>query len=132
MWLHLWDTRFEFSFNECIFLLAIFLCLILFFILQQAYNAIAVSRQMKLLALNSSNKSSRESSNNSEKPKEEEVRWRFFFKFPLYLVVFRFWNVNILSFFPLPTLFYASCTAANFLIFNGYETRSFRRHHCNR
>ena len=40
--------------------------------LQQAYNAIAVSRQMKLLALNSSNKSSRESSSN-EKPKEEEV-----------------------------------------------------------
>jgi len=43
---------------------------------KQAYNAIAVSRQMKLLALNSSNKS-RESSN-SEKPKEEEVngqRW---------------------------------------------------------
>ena len=38
---------------------------------QQAYNAIAVSRQMKLLALNSSNKA-RESSN-SEKPKEEEV-----------------------------------------------------------
>lgn len=37
---------------------------------KQAYNAIAVSRQMKLLALNSSNKSSRE---NSEKPKEEEV-----------------------------------------------------------
>jgi len=44
---------------------------------KQAYNAIAVSRQMKLLALNSSNKSSRENSN-SEKPKEEEVngqRW---------------------------------------------------------
>merc|ERR1739844_320867 len=39
---------------------------------KQAYNAIAVSRQMKLLALNSSNKSSRENSN-SEKPKEEEV-----------------------------------------------------------
>jgi len=38
---------------------------------KQAYNAIAVSRQMKLLALNSSNKA-RESSN-SEKPKEEEV-----------------------------------------------------------
>jgi len=37
---------------------------------KQAYHAIAISRQMKLLALNSSNKSSRES---SEKPKEEEV-----------------------------------------------------------
>lgn len=38
------------------------------FSLQQAYHAIAVSRQMKLLALNSSNRSSRE---NNEKPKEE-------------------------------------------------------------
>ena len=46
------------------------------FFLQQAYNAIAVSRQMKLLALNSSNKA-RESSN-SEKPKEEEVNPFFY------------------------------------------------------
>merc|ERR1711953_1230553 len=44
---------------------------------KQAYNAIAVSRQMKLLALNSSNKSSRENSN-SEKPKEEEVNPFFY------------------------------------------------------
>lgn len=38
---------------------------------KQAYHAIAVSRQMKLLALNSSNRSSRESSN--EKAAKEEV-----------------------------------------------------------
>ena len=55
------------------------------FFLQQAYNAIAVSRQMKLLALNSSNKSSRENSN-SEKPKEEEVN-PFFYNVPQLSVV---------------------------------------------
>jgi len=48
---------------------------------KQAYHAIAVSRQMKLLALNSSNRSSREkseSNNENKQPKTEEVngqRW---------------------------------------------------------
>jgi len=43
---------------------------------KQAYNAIAVSRQMKLLALNSS-KTSRENSAERElPPKESEVRIR--------------------------------------------------------
>merc|ERR1711981_753922 len=40
---------------------------------KQAYHAIAVSRQMKLLALNSSNRSSRESSIEKTKPAEAEV-----------------------------------------------------------
>jgi len=43
---------------------------------KQAYHAIAVSRQMKLLALNSSNRSSREkseSNNENKQPKTEEV-----------------------------------------------------------
>jgi len=40
---------------------------------KQAYHAIAVSRQMKLLALNSSNRSSRESSIEKTKPTEDQV-----------------------------------------------------------
>ena len=49
-----------------------FLYSLAFLLLQQAYHAIAVSRQMKLLALNSSNRSTREA-NNENKPKPEEV-----------------------------------------------------------
>ena len=42
--------------------------------LQQAYNAIAVSRQMKLLALNSSQRAASTSRENSCERKDEEVR----------------------------------------------------------
>ena len=54
------------------------------FLLQQAYNAIAVSRQMKLMVLNSTNKSSRDNSCEREVP--EEVRKRSFQFCSLFLV----------------------------------------------